>query len=153
NFDLPESVVQNETRNVVFNIVNENQKRGVNREVIEKQKDQIYGVASRAARDRVKSGYIFQKIAHQEGIRVNQAEAAARVQLRASSYNMTPQQFVKELEKRGGVGEIYDELLNEKVLELLQQYARFEDVPAEPAPETRPQADAGTGPAPSQPPT
>jgi trigger factor len=152
NFDLPDSVVQHETRNVVFNIVNENQKRGVSREVIEKQKDQIYGVASRAARDRVKSGYIFQKIAQQEGIRVNQAEAAARVQLRASSYDMTPQQFVKELEKRGGVGEIYDELLNEKVLELLQQYARFEDVPADPVSEIPPQADAGTDPAPSQPP-
>ena len=41
-FDLPESAVTNETRNVVYDIVMENQKRGISKEEIEKQRDQIY---------------------------------------------------------------------------------------------------------------
>ena len=42
NFDLPETAVAHETRNVVYDIVRENTKRGVARELIEKQKDEIY---------------------------------------------------------------------------------------------------------------
>ena len=45
NFDLPETAVAHETRNVVYDIVRENTKRGVAREMIEKQKDEIYSAA------------------------------------------------------------------------------------------------------------
>ena len=38
--------------------------------------------------------------------------------------------FVKDLQKRNGVVEIYDQLANEKVLEFLQQNAKIEEVPA-----------------------
>src|SRR5207237_3538108 len=37
NFDLPESMVQQETRNVVYNIVSENQRRAIPKEVIDQQ--------------------------------------------------------------------------------------------------------------------
>jgi len=44
-------------------------------------------------------------------------------------------ELVKELEKSGGLGGIYSQLLNEKVVDLLVQYAKLEDVPrAEPVP-------------------
>src|SRR4029077_8984275 len=51
NFDLPETAVAHETRNVVYNIVQENSKRGVPRELIEKQKEEIYTAAARSAKE------------------------------------------------------------------------------------------------------
>src|SRR5579859_170861 len=48
NFDLPETAVAHETRNVVYDIVRENSQRGVGRDVIEKQKDEIYSEIGRA---------------------------------------------------------------------------------------------------------
>ena len=36
--------------------------------------------------------------------------------------------FAKELEKRNGVQEIWEQLLNEKVIDFLQQNAKIEDV-------------------------
>jgi len=49
-------------------------------------------------------------------------------------YEIPPDRFVKDLQKRNGVMEIYDQLANEKVLDLLTQRAKIEDVAPEPAP-------------------
>jgi trigger factor len=130
--DLPESLIHYETRNMVYSIVNENQQRGVPKEVIDQQKDQIYAAASQAAKERVKAGFVLNKVAEKEGIRVQDIEVNERIVRLASSYQMTPDKFVKELEKRNGVGEIYEQLQQEKVINLLVQYAKIEDVPAAP---------------------
>jgi trigger factor len=135
NFELPESTVEQETRNVVYEIVNENQKRGVTREIIEKQKDEIYSAANTTAKDRVKIGFLFHRIAEREGIRASEEEVNARIVMLANSYQMAPQKFLKELEKRNGVNEIYQQIIHEKVTNFLQENARLEDVeaPSKPA--------------------
>jgi trigger factor len=69
DFELPESVVSSETRNLVYNIVNENQKRGIAREVIEGSKDDIYKAANSSAKDRVKASFIIGQIAEKKGSR------------------------------------------------------------------------------------
>ena len=63
NFDLPESAVAVETRNVVYDIVQQNTQRGIGRELIEKQKDEIYSVAAGSAKERVKLAFLVQRIA------------------------------------------------------------------------------------------
>jgi len=131
-FDLPESTVQAETRNVVYDIVNENQKRGVAKEVIDQQKEGIYSAANQTARERVKAAFLFGRIAEKEGVRVLQEEVNARIVSLAQLYQMPADKFVKELEKREGMPEIYQQLLHEKVIDFLQEHARIEDVaPAE----------------------
>jgi len=50
NFELPEISVTRETRNVVYDIVQENAKRGVSRDVIEQQKEQNRSKTSRCGR-------------------------------------------------------------------------------------------------------
>jgi len=129
SFELPESSVAQETRNVVYDLVQENSKRGVPREVIEGQKDQIYNIANQGAKDRVKVSFLLQKIAEKEDIKVSQEEIAQRVQHLAGMYGIPPEKFVKDLQKRNGFIEIYDQVMNEKVLELLQKEARVEEVP------------------------
>jgi trigger factor len=130
NFDLPASSVEHETRNVVFDLVRENQKRGVSRELIEQEKDKIYSAAAQNAKDRVKVSFLLQKIAEKENIKVSQEEVARRVQTMAAMYQIPPEKFIKDLQKRNGFVEIYDQLANEKVLEFLQQNAKIEEVPA-----------------------
>jgi len=131
SFDLPESVVAKETRNVVYNIVHENQQRGVSKEVIEKQKEQIYSAASDSAKNRVKADFLLQKIAEKEDIKVSQEEVARRVTHLAGMYQIPPDKFAKDLQKRNGIIEIYDQIANEKTLEFLQQNAKIEDVAPE----------------------
>jgi trigger factor len=131
NFELPETTVAQETRNVVYDLVRENQKRGISRELIEQQKDQIYSVAASGAKERVKGAFLMQKIAEKENIKVAQEEIARRISQLASMYQIPPDKFLKDLQKRNGVMEIYDQLMNEKVVDFLQQNAKIEEVPAD----------------------
>jgi trigger factor len=130
NFELPESTVAQETRNVVYDIVRENQKRGISREMIEQQKDEIYSAAANGAKERVKALFVMQKIAEKENIKVGQEDVAMRVSQLAAMYQIPAEKFVKDLQKRNGVGEIYDQLVNEKVMDFLQENAKIEEVPA-----------------------
>ena len=52
DFELPESAVAQETRNAVFDIVHQNTKRGISRDLIEQQKDEIYALAANNAKER-----------------------------------------------------------------------------------------------------
>jgi len=134
-FDLPEAPVAAETRNVVYDIVSENQKRGVSRDIIEKQKEEIYSAAAQGARERVKIAFLLQKIAEKENIGVSQEELSRRIQTLATMYQIPPDKFVKDLQKRNGLVEIYDQVMNDKVLKFLQEHAQVEEVqPATPEP-------------------
>ncbi len=123
NFDLPESAVAAETRNVVYDIVRQNTQRGVGREVIEKQKDEIYSNAAVSAKERVKLTFIVQRIAELEKITASQEDAVKRAQQLAMMYQMPFDQFIKDLQKRNGVNELYEQVLHEKVLDFLEKNA------------------------------
>ncbi|HXJ59032.1 MAG TPA: trigger factor [Verrucomicrobiae bacterium] len=133
-FDLPESSLQTETRNVVYEMVSENQRRGLTKDVIEAHKEEIYKSATGFARERLKIGFLFARIADKEGIRADQQELSARISLMAQANHMPAQKFLRELEKRQGVAEVYQQIIHEKVLDLLHENARIEDVPAGAAP-------------------
>ena len=130
NFDLPETAVAHETRTVVYDIVRENSQRGVARDLIEKQKDEIYSAAAQSAKERVKLSFLIQRIAEKEGIQVSQDEVLKRVQSLALAYQIPLEKFLKDLQKRNGVAELYDQIAHEKVLAFLEQNAKIEEVPA-----------------------
>jgi trigger factor len=128
NFELPETAVAQQTRNVVYDLVRENTQRGVPRDVIEKQKEQIYSAATHNAKERVKVQFLLQKIAEKEDIKVSQEEIAKRVTYLAGLYQIPPEKFLKDLQKRNGLIEVYDQIMNEKVIDFLEQNAKYEDV-------------------------
>jgi trigger factor len=131
NFDLPETAVANETRNVVYDLVRQNTQRGVARELIETQKDQIYAAAAGNAKERVRLAFIVSKIAEQEKISASQEDVIRRAQSLAMMYQMPFDAFIKDLQKRNGVNELYEQVLHEKVLELLEKNASItETAPA-----------------------
>ena len=130
NFELPETAVVQETKNVVYDIVRENQKRGISRESIEQQKEQIYSAATHGAKERVKISFLLGKIAEKEKITASQEELSQRVLQLAQMYQIPPDKLVKDLQKRNGLAQVYDDLVKEKVVDFLQQNAKIEEVPA-----------------------
>jgi trigger factor len=129
-FELPETAVAHETRNVVYDIVRENSQRGVARDIIEQQKDGIYAAAARSAKERVKLSFLIQRIAEQEKVAVSQDEVLKRAQSLAAMYQIPLEKFLKDLQKRNGVPELYEQITHEKVIAFLEQNAKIEDVPA-----------------------
>jgi trigger factor len=128
--ELPESFVNAETKNVVYDIVRENQQRGVSTEAIEKSKDRIYNVAANSAKDRVKAGFVLHRIAEKEGLKASEEEISQRVLFLAQQYQVEPRKFIKQLQERDGISEIADQIITSKVIDLLVQHARIEEVPA-----------------------
>ncbi|MCD6052673.1 MAG: tig [Verrucomicrobia bacterium] len=130
SYELPETVVNSETRNLIYNVVNENQRRGVDRDTIETHKDQIFASANTTAKERVKAMFLFHRIAEKEGIKVEQQEVAQQVMAMAEQYQMKPEKLVKELEKNNGFQEIHERILSAKVMDFLQLNAKIEEVAA-----------------------
>lgn len=130
HFDLPESVVASETRSLVYNVVQENQKRGISPEIIETKKDEIYANAQTTARDRVKAGFILNRIAEAEQIKVEEREMSQRIVAIAQQNNVSPDKMVKLMQERNAFPGLQQEILTGKVLDLIELHARMEDMPA-----------------------
>lgn len=130
SFELPESVVSHETRSVVNEIVHENHRRGVPKEMIEQKKNEIFGTAAHSARERVRGAFILGKIADKEGIRVSQEDLVQRVTQLAEQNQMTFPKMVKELQDRNALSTVSEQILVAKALDFVVQHAQVEEVPA-----------------------
>jgi len=140
---LPESMVEEETRSLVYTIVQENAQRGATKEVMDAQKDQIYASASGFAQLRVKSFFVFQAVAQKEGVRVEQMDILHRLQELAAQHKVPADKLFKELQKSGQIDAIVKQILTDKVVDLLVQFARIEDAPAAPRTDVKTEASAG----------
>jgi trigger factor len=129
---LPESLVEQETRSIVYSIVHDNTQRGTPKEEIDAQKDQIYATANAAAHGRVKALFVFQRVADKEGVRVEQMDVLRRLQEMAAQYKVPVDKLYKDMQKSGRIEDIVNQILTEKVVDLLVQFARIEDAPAAP---------------------
>ncbi len=127
-FELPESVVVNETNNVVYDIVRENQERGITPEAIDKHKDEIYAAANTGAKDRLKVGMILGKIAEVENIRAERDEINLRIRAMAVQNKVKLEKMAKQLMDSGGINQIADQIVSSKVLDFLELHAQVTDV-------------------------
>lgn len=117
--ELPENLVRNETQRILSDIVRDNQSRGVTDEVLKENQQQIVGAASQNARERLKGTFVLLRIAEKENIKATREELLGRVAALAQKYEMTFEKMLKELEKRGGIDQINEEIITAKVLDFL----------------------------------
>jgi trigger factor len=129
NFDLPESLVEAHTRNFVYDIVSRSQQQGATKEMIDKQKDEIYSAASQGAKERVKLGFILNAVANKEGITVPDEALHSRIAIMAHEASMPADKYIKELQKNEGIYQVMEQLLHERVIDFLQEHAKIEDTP------------------------
>ena len=71
----------------------------------------------------MKLAFLVGRIAEQEKIQASQEDVLKRAQHLAMMYQMPFDQFIKDLQKRNGVNELYEQVLHEKVLGLIEQNA------------------------------
>lgn len=130
SFDLPESLVEAETRGAVYDIVKANADRGVPKEAIDEKKNEIYGVASNSAKDRLKATFVLNRIAEKESVKVSDQELSRQVMYQAAQQQVKPEKLVKQLRESGGLADLHRQILHSKVLDLIELKAQVEEVPA-----------------------
>ncbi len=127
-FDLPESLVQQETRGIVYDVVRENTLRGATKEQLEEKKNEIFGFAAKNAQDRLRTSFILDAIAQAEQIKVEEGEVEERIQQLARRSRTTPDRLKAQLAEKGGLDEIEEQILVGKTLDFLVANAKIETV-------------------------
>ena len=143
--DLPETIVNDATRAAVHNIVQQNHQRGVGKEIIEENKDKIYANAKTDAELRVKANYILSKIAEKEGIKVTDQELSRQVAAMAAQQKIKPQKLAQQLKDNGTIYQVQEEILNAKVIDLLEEKAKITEIDPKPEAEHNHSHEHGEG--------
>ncbi len=119
-FDLPPTLLKNETRRALNELVHRNRERGVPDELLKgKEKELIEGAGSLAGH-RLKTNFILHRIAEREKIQITRDEVDARIREQALQYNMTAEKMRKELEEHDRLDGLAEELLLGKTLDFLK---------------------------------
>ena len=145
NCDLPETIVNEATRAAVHNIVQQNHQRGVGKEIIEENKDKIYANAKTDAEVRVKANYILSKIAEKEGIKVTDQELSRQVAAMAAQQKVKPQKLAQQLKENGTIYQVQEEIMNAKVIDLLEEKAKVTEIDPKPEAEHTHSHEHGEG--------
>ncbi|RME93928.1 MAG: trigger factor [Verrucomicrobia bacterium] len=127
--ELPPTLLEEETKRVVYDIVQENLAKGLPREAVEQQKDQIYAVARNTARDRLKWEFVAQRIADAEKIEISREDINRELFQMSVARRVSPDKLVRDLEENNQFGAVALNILLRKVLDFLEEHARVEIVP------------------------
>ena len=126
--ELPEGMLQSETRRLLGEVVRENQSRGVPDEVIRENQQSLQTSAAENARERLKGSFVLMRIAEAEKITVTREEFNQHLAMMAMRYRMPLDKLQKELEKREALDSVNEEILTGKVLDFLVANASVETV-------------------------
>jgi trigger factor len=120
SFDLPPSLLKNETRRALNELVHRNRERGVPDELLKgKEKELIEGAGSLAAH-RLKTNFILHRIAEAEKIEVSREEIDEAIRTQAAHYNVSVEKMRKELEENDRINGLAEEILLGKTLDFLK---------------------------------
>jgi len=128
DFEVPQSMADETTKRMVYDIVYQNQQAGVSKEQIEENTDEIYTNASASAIQRVQHNLILMAVARKENIQVSQEELSNYVVHMASTYNIKPDKLVKDLKARDAFPEIVNNITLAKTIELIQSEAKITEI-------------------------
>lgn len=124
-FDVPQSVIAEETNHTLRNMIRSIISEGGSREMIEEHREKIAGQAEKVSRDRVRLAYILSRIASEEKIELEDAELDARVAQMAAANNMPVEKLRAEINKRNGMEGIRSDLRAEKTMDMLLKRAKI----------------------------
>ncbi len=120
DFPVPQSLIDQETQAVLRQFVQENQRRGVPVEQLEKDKDQLIAGARKAAESRVKTQLILARIAEQEKLAVEAADIDTFLYRQSMQTGTKPEKLVKELTNdRERLRAVQQSIVFDKALDLI----------------------------------
>jgi len=119
-FDLPSSLLKNEMRRALGELVQGNRARGVPDEVLKEKEKELIESAGGLAVHRLKTNFILTRIAEQEKIEVRREDIDRRVRQEAARYDVSVEKMRKELDQRDGLNQLAEQILLGKTLDFLK---------------------------------
>ena len=122
-FELPESAVNTETRNRIYDLVTRYKEQGVEESEIDEKKNEIFEHANQQARGRLRVQYVMKQIARAEGIEVTPDEVTNYIQMIAENVKKPEKEVRAIMEENGKLDEFRIDSLVDKTLDFLMEEA------------------------------
>ncbi|MEO0278906.1 MAG: trigger factor, partial [candidate division WOR-3 bacterium] len=88
--------------------------------------EEVRNSLRKLAEDLVKKEIILKNLIDQEGFELTDEELSKHIQEKAKTYRLDPEKYKKELERRGLLDNLKDEILRNKAMEFLKNSVRVE---------------------------
>ena len=126
--DVPESLAQDESNRLVYEMVADNSRRGVPEQAIRDNLAQISDSAKVAARDRLKLRYLLRRIAREEQIQVTEAEVTTLLNAEAARLghrSVREWLAASKLKEKDVRTSLRQDLLTSKTIDFLLAHAKL----------------------------
>ncbi len=128
DFELPESILNEETQRQVNELVYRGQMHGLTDEQISEQQDAIIQHAATQAQVSVKTSFILRQIAEKENIEASEKEILAYCSHLAESNQMPLKKYLSHVKKQGAIGSISSRIVRAKTLDFLRENANIIEI-------------------------
>jgi trigger factor len=124
-FEPPQSLVDSETQEVLRRFLQDNMRRGIPAENFEKDKNELFEGARKAAAGRVKVQLILAKVAEAEKISVSESDLDAYINQEAARTKQRPDKLAKDLSKdREALRSVHQSIIFDKSVDFLVSKAK-----------------------------
>lgn len=123
--DIPQSAVQDQLRQVMYELARQRMMGGMSRAQIDEQREEMVKEAQTRAEEQVRLRYIIMAIAEAEKVQTDEAEMTAEIASLAVQQRRDAAEYRKELEKAGNLGQVHDQILFKKTVDLLLSKAKI----------------------------
>jgi trigger factor len=128
-FEVPNTLIENQTRNLLNDFANDLRQRGVDLNKVESDFVQMayHNMRQQAERD-VRGAMLLDKVAEMESVAVSDAELDEEIAKMAEYYRSTPEEVRESIEKQGGdLDSIRNNLKTRKSIESVMKLAKIAD--------------------------
>jgi trigger factor len=124
--DLPPTLLKEETRSVLAELVQRNRERGIPDDALKEKEKELIQAAGGLAAHRLKTNFILHRIAEQEKIKVTREDIDARIRHDAMHHNVTPEKLRRDIEQHDGMNGLIEQVLLAKTIAFLGSNATIE---------------------------
>src|SRR4029079_13919321 len=119
-FEVPQTLIENQARNLLNNFARDLQQRGVDLQTVDNDFVQMayHQMQTQAERD-VRGAMLLEKIAENEKVEVSQVEIDEELDKMADYYRSTADEIRKSFEKQAGLDNVKNNLRTRKAIEAL----------------------------------
>src|SRR5262245_9538862 len=131
-WDLPQDLLRRQAGRELERAVMELQSSGVSQQQIQQFSNDLQQNALASTASSLKEHFILEKIAEVEKIEEQPEDYDKEIQLLAEQSDESPRKIRARLEKKGLMDTLRNQIIERKVIELIEQHAEFRDVPYTP---------------------
>jgi trigger factor len=131
-WDLPEKLLRRQARRELDRAMMELQRSGFSQDQIRQYLNELHQNSMASTSRALKEHFILERIAEDEKIDAEPQDYDDEIDLIADQSDETPRRVRARLEKKGLMDTLRNQIVERKVIELIEKHAEFRDVPYNP---------------------